>query len=178
MAEAIDCAIARLERSVGVVLEKPQAQELRHRDESWHHGDEPAHRRAFYPRPREERALVRRKTFAMAPESLEDALFDLERLDHDFFLFVHDETKEEAIVYRMPGGTYGVSQREATPEAIACVGPVLQVGPAPTTMPIADALTALDETEAPFVFFVEPDTGRGNVVYRRYDGHYGLITPN
>jgi len=28
------------------------------------------------------------------------------------------------------------------------------------------------------VFFVEPTTGRGNVVYRRYDGHYGLISPS
>ena len=27
------------------------------------------------------------------------------------------------------------------------------------------------------VFFVNAETGRGNVIYRRYDGHYGLITP-
>ncbi|WP_327048745.1 sigma 54 modulation/S30EA ribosomal C-terminal domain-containing protein [Microbispora sp. NBC_01189] len=30
----------------------------------------------------------------------------------------------------------------------------------------------------PFVFFAGRRTGRGNVVYHRYDGHYGLITPS
>ena len=28
-----------------------------------------------------------------------------------------------------------------------------------------------------FVFFENATTGRGNVIYRRYDGHYGLIAP-
>ena len=27
----------------------------------------------------------------------------------------------------------------------------------------------------PFVFFLDEATGRGRVVYRRYDGHYGLV---
>ena len=35
----------------------------------------------------------------------------------------------------------------------------------------------LDEGDEPFVFFAEPDTSRGQVLYRRFDGHYGLITP-
>ena len=28
-----------------------------------------------------------------------------------------------------------------------------------------------------FVFFGNAASGRGNVIYRRYDGHYGLIEP-
>lgn len=28
-----------------------------------------------------------------------------------------------------------------------------------------------------FLFFQNAATGRGNVMYRRYDGHYGLIEP-
>ena len=28
----------------------------------------------------------------------------------------------------------------------------------------------------PFVFYLDPETGRGRVLYIRYDGHYGLIT--
>jgi Sigma 54 modulation/S30EA ribosomal protein C terminus len=39
------------------------------------------------------------------------------------------------------------------------------------------ALGVLDHSDAPFVFFANTDTGRGNVLYRRHDGHYGLITP-
>lgn len=31
--------------------------------------------------------------------------------------------------------------------------------------------------DQPYVFFLEVDTGRGKVVYRRYDGHYGVIAP-
>ena len=42
---------------------------------------------------------------------------------------------------------------------------------------MAEAVERLDVDVEPFVFFVEPESGRGNVVYRRYDGHYGLITP-
>jgi hypothetical protein len=29
----------------------------------------------------------------------------------------------------------------------------------------------------PFTFFVDAGTGRGRLIYHRYDGHYGLITP-
>jgi hypothetical protein len=36
----------------------------------------------------------------------------------------------------------------------------------------------LDEGDLPFVFFVDPLTRRGRVLYRRYDGHYGLIVPS
>ncbi|MBT2381356.1 sigma 54 modulation/S30EA ribosomal C-terminal domain-containing protein [Streptomyces sp. ISL-111] len=32
-------------------------------------------------------------------------------------------------------------------------------------------------TGLPFVFFHDTGTGRGSVLYHRYDGHYGLITP-
>ena len=28
-----------------------------------------------------------------------------------------------------------------------------------------------------FLFFENAATGRGSVLYRRYDGHYGLIEP-
>ena len=29
----------------------------------------------------------------------------------------------------------------------------------------------------PFVFFVDEDSGRGRLLYVRYDGHDGLISP-
>jgi hypothetical protein len=47
----------------------------------------------------------------------------------------------------------------------------------PPELTLAEAEERLDTSNEPFVFFVHPDTHRGNVVYRRYDGHYGLITP-
>ena len=42
---------------------------------------------------------------------------------------------------------------------------------------LTQAEERLDASGERFVFFVNPDTGRGNVVYLRYDGHYGVITP-
>ena len=45
-------------------------------------------------------------------------------------------------------------------------------------MPVG--LQEVDLDIVPFVFFVDDQSGRGRVVYRRYDGHYGhygLITP-
>jgi hypothetical protein len=178
MSEAIDRAETRLRRRVEAVTEGPQSRQFRHRDEqSWHHDDRPTERAHFYPRPLGERVLVRRKTFALRPESIEEALFDLETLDHDFFLFVHDETNAEAVVHRVGAG-YGLMQREPTPEAVKQVEIPLDLGPGPTTTSVANALTVLDESDVPFEFFVDDSTGRGMVAYRRYDGNYGLILPS
>jgi ribosome-associated translation inhibitor RaiA len=178
MSEAIDRTASRLHRRVEAVLERPQAAQLRHRDTtSWHHDDQPAVRPRSYPRPVGDRALMRRKTFALRPESIGDALFDLETLDHDFFLFVHDDTGAEAVVYRVDHG-YGLMQRVETPEAIKRAGIPLELGASPATTTLKGALSVLDETGAPFEFFVDAVNGRGMVAYRRYDGHYGLILPD
>jgi ribosome-associated translation inhibitor RaiA len=177
MSEAIDRAFSRLRRRVEAANERPQARQLRHRDlNSWHHDDRPTERSHVYPRPVDDRVLVRRKTFAPHPESIEAALFDLETLDHDFFLFVHDETGTEAVVYRIAGG-YGLMQRVQTPEVIKRVEIPLELGPHPATTTLKDALAILDETDAPFEFFVDAASGHGLVAYRRCDGHYGLILP-
>jgi len=175
ISEAVDGAAARLRRRVQAADDRPEARRLRHREsDSWHHGDALTGRPPYFPRPEDERTLVRRKTFAMRPESIEEALFDLEVLDHDFFLFVHDETGAEAVVHRVDGG-YGLRQRVPTPEAVERAEMPLQVGAAPATTTVEQAMTVLDESGAPFEFFVDEANGRGAVVYRRYDGHYGLV---
>ena len=51
---------------------------------------------------------------------------------------------------------------------------LLESGPTETVEAAREQLELMDE---PFVFFVDAKSGRGNVLYRRYDGHYGLITP-
>jgi hypothetical protein len=48
----------------------------------------------------------------------------------------------------------------------------------PATTTTDDALQVLDAAADPFVFFVDASTDRGAVVYRRYDGNYGLIEPS
>ncbi|WJE00480.1 sigma 54 modulation/S30EA ribosomal C-terminal domain-containing protein [Streptomyces antimycoticus] len=49
--------------------------------------------------------------------------------------------------------------------------------PAPR-MNVAGAKQRLDLVGLPFVFFADDTTGRGNVLYHRYDGRYGLISPS
>lgn len=177
MREAIDAAIPRLRRRIERADERPRALALRHRDEAWHHGDPPAGRTRAFPRPEEERTIVRRKTFAMGPESIEDAICDLEALDHDFFLFVNETTGEENVVAREDGG-YRVHQATPTPDELDRIGIPIGVGPPPAHMDTRTATQVLDASDAPFVFFIDVQSGRGNIVYRRYDGHYGLITPS
>jgi hypothetical protein len=43
-------------------------------------------------------------------------------------------------------------------------------------MALEDAVELLDLSEDRFVFYGDTASGRGQVLYRRYDGHYGLIT--
>jgi ribosome-associated translation inhibitor RaiA len=178
MSEAIDRAVARLRRRVEVTIDRPEALHLRHRDpNSWHHDDGHSSRPQYFPRAHETRAVVRRKTYAVGPESIEEALFDLESLDHDFFLFEHDETGADAVGYRTPAAGYGIAQAAPTPEAISRVEVPLETGAPPPTTTEDKAVAVLEETGVPFVFFVDEDSGRGRIAYRRYDGNYGVIRP-
>jgi len=56
---------------------------------------------------------VRRKYFAMHPMSLDQALHQLELIDHDFYLFRDAETDQLQVVYRRNHGGYGVIQAKA-----------------------------------------------------------------
>lgn len=42
---------------------------------------------------------------------------------------------------------------------------------------LAQAQDRFEASGEPFMFFVNNQTGRGNLIYHRYDGQYGLITP-
>lgn len=42
---------------------------------------------------------------------------------------------------------------------------------------VTEAEERLEAFRQPFLFFVNSQTGRGNLIYHRYDGHYGLVEP-
>lgn len=52
--------------------------------------------------------VVREKTFEGDPMSLDDALFQMELVGHDFFLFEDSDTGLPSVVYRRKGYDYGV----------------------------------------------------------------------
>jgi ribosomal subunit interface protein len=52
--------------------------------------------------------VVREKTFEGTPMTLDEALFQMELVGHDFFLFPDAETGLPSVVYRRKGYDYGV----------------------------------------------------------------------
>jgi putative sigma-54 modulation protein len=52
--------------------------------------------------------VVRTKYFAMPPMSIEDALHQLDLVDHDFFVFRNSATGEINVIYERNHGGYGV----------------------------------------------------------------------
>jgi len=59
--------------------------------------------------------VVREKTHSAAPMSLDQALYEMELVGHDFYLFVDSETKLPSVVYRRHGYDYGVIHLEPDP---------------------------------------------------------------
>lgn len=144
----------------------------------WRHGDLPTDRPEYYDRPLDERQLVRHKTFAIDERTVDEAAFDMDQFDYDFHLFRDLATGEDAVLERRPGGGYRLTRLhphagDGGPTALA----LTIADTTPPQLTVTDALQRLDAVGEPFVFFADATTGRGNVVYRRYDGHYGLITP-
>ncbi len=52
--------------------------------------------------------VVREKTHPASPMPLDQALYEMELVGHDFFLFVDKETSRPSVVYRRKGYDYGV----------------------------------------------------------------------
>ncbi|HLU55932.1 MAG TPA: sigma 54 modulation/S30EA ribosomal C-terminal domain-containing protein [Pseudonocardia sp.] len=143
----------------------------------WRHGDQPTRRPPYFPRPPEEREIVRRKSYTLGECTLDEAAFDMESMDYDFHLFTELGTGQDSVLYRDRDG-YRLAQPRPQPEALArhAVPVTVSETPAPelSTEEAVQRMAALDQ---PFLFYVDRDRGRGALLYHRYDGHYGLITP-
>jgi ribosomal subunit interface protein len=58
--------------------------------------------------------VVREKTHKAAPMTLEQALYEMELVGHDFYLFVDKESERPSAVYRRRGYDYGVISLDLT----------------------------------------------------------------
>lgn len=56
--------------------------------------------------------VVREKTHHAAPMGLDQALYEMELVGHDFYLFVDADTQRPSVVYRRRGYDYGVIRLE------------------------------------------------------------------
>ncbi|MBI0063287.1 ribosome hibernation-promoting factor, HPF/YfiA family [Bifidobacterium apousia] len=61
--------------------------------------------------------VIRRKLHIAEPMSIDEALYEMELIGHDFFLFVNKETQRPSVVYRRHGWSYGVFEID-TPEHV------------------------------------------------------------
>jgi putative sigma-54 modulation protein len=52
--------------------------------------------------------IVKVKTFPIKPMSIEEALLQLQMLDHDFFIFKDEATDQYNVIYKRKDGNYGL----------------------------------------------------------------------
>jgi hypothetical protein len=61
---------------------------------------------------------VREKAFAASPMSLDQALYQMELVGHDFYLFIDEAHDAPSVVYRRRGYDYGVIRWRADRESL------------------------------------------------------------
>ena len=176
--EAIDLVVDRLRRRI------ERLEDRRHRmperraatnGSSWRHGEVSTQRPEYSTRSIDEREVVRRKSFALEPLSLDEAAFDLDALAHDFYVFREQTTMRDCVLsYDDADGLVLAHPDDVTPDLSAVAVPVRLRAIAAVQLTEAEARERLDVGGEPFVFFLS-STDRGRVMYRRRDGNYGLI---
>ena len=56
--------------------------------------------------------IIRRKSFALKPMSVEEAIMQMNLLGHEFFVFKGDKDEKVAVVYKRQDGAYGLIEEE------------------------------------------------------------------
>ena len=72
------------------------------------HGDPLVHREGPLEVVGDGPLVVREKTHQAAPMTLDQALYEMELVGHDFYLFLDKGTEQPSVVYRRRGYDYGV----------------------------------------------------------------------
>ena len=158
LTEAIDLAADRLQRQLVQLRERARD---RHR---WRTiGSRREWRRTGRPQRPDtgagaDRPVVRRKTVTLERMTADEAAYEMDLLDHDFYLYA-DARGTEAVVCRTDDGGYDVL--------------VLPTAPVLTIAAARDRLRTGHER---FVYFRPPDDDEhGRVLYLRHDGRYALL---
>jgi hypothetical protein len=143
----------------------------------WRHDSVPAQRLPYFPRPIDERGVVRHKSYGLARMTPDEAAADMELLDYDFHLFTELSTSQDSVVYRAGDG-YRMAQMHPKADRLGLRDTDFTVSEVPAPkLDLPEAENRLEAFGQPFLFFVNARSGRGNLIYHRYDGDYGLITP-
>jgi ribosome-associated translation inhibitor RaiA len=181
MREAIDLLQARLRDKLDHRAQHRHASRRRPASSppgQWRHGDAPSDRPPYFDRPADERELVRHKSFATSAVTPDEAAFDMDQLDFDFYLFQEEPSGGDALLERLSDGSYRLTRVPSPPIETGRTAVDLAVSehPAPV-LEVDEAIERISAGGERFVFFENAASRRGNVIYRRYDGHYGLLAP-
>ena len=136
-----------------------------------------AYARASIPWPQWAQAvclLAAPDSLRMLPMTVDEAAYEMDLLDHDFFLYTDAATGAPALVHRLPQGGFAVSGGAGLHDQVTTSGAVLPRG-GPPTLTEAQARERIEAGGEPVVFYLDAETGGARVLYTRYDGHYGLI---
>ena len=179
--EAVDRLEARLRNRLERVAERREVKRgnaSQADSHEWRHQSEPTHRLNYFPRPADQRRIIRRKSFTLGTRTVDEAAQEMDLLDYDFHLFTEKGTKQASVLYRTEPPGYRLAQVKPVPEKLARYKLPLSISPQPApVITVQDAKQRLILLGLPFLFFVDADQGRADVLYHRYDGHYGLICP-
>lgn len=127
----------------------------------WRHSSLPSARRHGFHRPPNDRKIITRTSPTTPLSTLDERRWDQFVLDYGFFLSVDADTGRDMLL--APG-------KDTDSDVL------FDIDEAPT-MSIENARTWLAQTIQDFHFFRDAESGRGAVIYRRYDGHDGLLIP-
>jgi ribosome-associated translation inhibitor RaiA len=176
--EAIDDLADRLTRRLRPQQHWSRSEGLPPTSGEWRHGNQRSKPRAWSDRPPDERLVVRHKSIANEPLSIDEAVFDMDILDYDFYLFSDLATGHDAVVRRTDDGRVEVSMLALDgTDGLVSTAPVVVLSVVPPSLTVDQSRDWLEETGEPLLFFADSRTGRGCVLYRRYDGHYGIVAP-
>ncbi|MFC9896008.1 sigma 54 modulation/S30EA ribosomal C-terminal domain-containing protein [Nocardia sp. NPDC127579] len=162
---AVTFAVERLDRQIT----RLSANETR----AWPDPARPPLARVTEPRP-----IVRRKSVSLLTGTPGEAMAILDAMDYDAYLFIDQTTGEEAIVHWSELLGVGVSRQHSTDAELAANSLPLTVdsSPAPHLTEL-DAAAWLCCTGLAYLFYTDADTGRGRLLYRRYDGDLSIVVP-
>ncbi|MDO4280906.1 MAG: ribosome-associated translation inhibitor RaiA [Peptococcaceae bacterium] len=101
--------------SIDAICDKIERQVRKYKTRMNRKGKQAKAEPIFTPAPEEEAAepelhdkISRTKTFTVKPMDAEEAIMQMELVDHDFYVFLNVDTDHIGVVYRRKDGTYGL----------------------------------------------------------------------
>ncbi|MGK4580196.1 sigma 54 modulation/S30EA ribosomal C-terminal domain-containing protein [Kitasatospora sp. HPMI-4] len=164
LAEAFEALAEQLRRRISAVTG------------TWrpHPWPQPARPSAPVP-PEGVRRITRVKSPALVWCSPDAAVRTLDAMDYDIHLFTDPATETDAVVYRIGPTGYRLARTIAAAPPHRSSVPLTLSPQSARRLTDHQAVDRLEAADLPFLFYAHPDTGRGRVLYRRHDGHLGLI---